>query len=104
MDKPTRYWIGYEDKNLWARELERAKGDQDAIDPTDVWATEDAKTLAAAKKLARQREVTHDVTVTVYERYDFVAAHPFPEYPAYTDWDWKDQPIGDITCGRWTQY
>jgi len=64
-NKPTRYFIEYQDERKWTRELQEHHIEETLTDE-DAATLEDARTLAALR--GKEHRSTH---VGIYERVDF---------------------------------
>lgn len=105
MEKPTHYYIGYEDSQRYQHALAQAGGDPDAVDPVALWTTENAKTLREAKRLSKRRSLEFGVPVTVYERVSVVTSHPSSsEAPGHPQWEWDFVSVGGYAGGHWEKY
>ncbi|MBA3825366.1 MAG: hypothetical protein H0X24_15890 [Ktedonobacterales bacterium] len=106
--KPSRYYIGYEDANLYAKELARVHGEADNIDPTEIYANIEAgETLPAAIRVARKISKQHDTTAFIYERPNIHQEPLSDEFYWVIKWVWDDEHedvVADVSNGEVTRY
>ncbi len=93
VEMPTRYYVTYWDNCKEPAELKRVGGVSDAIDPSRVESQREAKTLPAAKAMARsiQRQGI-GILARVWERVDIRWDAPDD---AWGDdwWRWDDEMV-----------
>lgn len=89
MDKPSRYFVPYEDQRLWQSELARvrrlypdATAPEELTEPTNYWRDRDFNNLRSARAFARE------VGTEVYER---VGIAPDPDAPGM--WDYNEKLV-----------
>lgn len=102
MARPAPFFVGYEDSRLCAGQLAKHGGDEDAVDPADIWTEEDAATLRGARTLAKRRAREHNTTVTIYQRVNITQVTG-PDEPVDL-YDWDRKLLEDVTNGVCTVY
>lgn len=93
MPKPSRYYVDYEDPASIAAELDRVKGDRDAVTHGNMIATEDFTSLKMARAFRRVQNKAGRYAC-IYERRNLIDETP-PGFPEWSMWDSEDEIIED---------
>src|SRR5262249_7102376 len=93
---PTRYFLRYVDNQLYAKEVARVDGFEDAVNPNNILCLIDAETLRQALTTVQELEQTGTgTTITIYERINIREVEHSKDHIGPPDWEWEEQ-LADI--------